>query len=468
MALKLGKTAVLHFFSQVASSVSGFVATFVIARFLGAEGVGIYALGLTLLVWLNLPLSGFRQAMIKRLSEGVETDKYLSSGLILNISASFVLAGTILVFRDYVNEYVGAEVAFLLIAIVFSNTLFKTSADTLKGLKKVAHAGWLRAAERVLRAAAQILLILLGYKISGLFVGHAVSMVLGTVLGVLLIGVKPTIPRVYHFRRLVSYAKYSWSSGLKGISFNWMDTVVLGFFVTPSLIGIYEVSWSLASFLVVASNSVNSTLFPEISQLSVDEEYQKVHHYLNEGLVFTGIFLIPGLFGAAAVGEDLLRIYDGEFTQGYYILVMLITARVFDSYAEQMVSVIRAIDKPDVALRIDSVFFGVNMSLNFVLVYLYGWYGAAVATVFSGIVTLFLGYYSLSKLIGRPEVPYAEIGKEVAAGCVMFVAVTLLQGQLPSGHHITVVLVGVGAVVYMSVLLVLSRRIRQKVLALIG
>lgn len=466
MTLKLGKTAALHFLSEVAISISGFIATLAIARVLGSEGVGIYALGISVFVWVNLPISGLAEALKKRISEGIDKSEYIISGTILIFLAISVTSLLMIMFRSTINDYIGGKIAFFIILVLLANVLFNSATNSLRGLKKVAHAGWTRAIERVLRASIQVVLIILGYNVAGLFVGYAASMVIGSFIAVFFINVNPKLPNAHHFRSLLSYAKYGWSSGLKGTAFSWMDTIVLGFFVSSSQIGIYEVSWSLASFLVVASRSINSTLFPQVSELSVNEEYEKIHHYLNEGLIFTGVFLIPGLFGAVAVGEGLLRVYGAEFAQGYYILILLITARIFDAYASQIVSVIRAVDKPDIALRIDMVFLGANISLNFLFVYTHGWYGAAVATLLSGIVTLGFGFYSLSTLIGRPTVPYMEIVKEIIAGGVMFTVVAFLTSILPSGYHITVLLIFCGIIVYTTVLIIASERIRQKVFIL--
>ena len=68
------------------------------------------------------------------------------------------------------------------------------------------------------------------------------------------------------------------------------------FFVSPSLIGIYEVAWGLGSMLAVISTSVRTTLFPEISDLSAQEE--EISHYLKEGLTFSGILVVPGFFSS--------------------------------------------------------------------------------------------------------------------------------------------------------------------------
>lgn len=467
MGLRLGQTAASHFLSQVARSLAGFVATLVVARILGAEGLGIYALGLSIVVWLDIPHSGFREALAKRLSEGHEREQYFTAGVLLNLLSVLVPMLLVFLFRDSVNAYVGSSVSLLLVAILFANGLFGTFRYALSGQKKVAHAGWVQFTNQVLRTIIQVGLLLLGFAVVGLFVGYAIAAVLGALLAMVFLNTGVSVPADRHFRDLCAYAKHGWSSGFKGNTFNWMDTVVLGFFVSSSLIGIYEVAWSLASFLVLVSNSVSQTLFPEISDISTESDTDRIHHYLNEALVFTGVFLIPGLFGAVAIGVDLLRIYNAEFTRGGTVLLLLIVARTLDAYATQHVSVIKALDRPDIALRIDLLFVGTNMILNIVLVYLYGWYGAAIATLASGGVSLLLGYYSLTGLIGAPDVPTTEISKEIFAGGIMFVVVTALYRVSPSEIPVTLLLVATGAGVYVGVLLSISPRIRNKVRALL-
>ena len=246
-----------------------------------------------------------------------------------------------------------------------------------------------------------------------------------------------------------------------------MDTIVLAFFVPSALIGIYEVSWTLASTLALVSMSVRQTLFPELSELSVEENYDRVHHYLNEGLVFTGVFAIPGLFGAAVIGPEILKIYRPEFTRGATILLVLIVARTVAAFGAQFLSAINAVDRPDIAFRINLVFVVSNVVLNVVLISQFGWYGAAAATALSATITLTLGYLALASIIGRPESPYQEIAHEFGASLVMAGTVYALAGAVPGSHYATVALVLVGGTVYAAVLVALSTRVRQKAVALL-
>ena len=466
--MRLGKATVAHFLSQVVVSVAGFVATFAIARVLGADGVGMYALGVAILMWLKIPAGGLRVGITKRISEGRERGEFLSAGILLQGVFGVGVALSLLAFAGAVDRYVGAGVATLIAAMFLADVGFVTVGAAMEGEKKVARYGWVRAFERVARTALQVGLILVGYDVAGLFFGHAVSLIIASVFSLALLGLRLSIPKRRHFQSLLKYARYSWLGGVKNRTFGWMDTIVLGFFVASSLVGIYEVAWTLASFLVLVANSIQSTLFPELSELSTDNRDDRIHHYINEGLVFTGIFLIPGFFGAFALGTDILRIYSPEFTEGAIILLILIAARTFDAYGTQLVSAINALDRPEVAFRINGFFVVVNMTLNVALIATFGWYGAAVATLLSGFLTLLLSYLALARLIGAPEIPLGEILRQIVAGGVMVGAVHIIGIQLPGGHYMTILLVGVGAAVYLMILLSLSRKVREKTNALVG
>lgn len=465
--MRLGRTTVVHFGSQVLLSLAGFVATFLIARLLGAETLGVYAVATALLFILNVPATAIANATNKRISEGADRGGYLSAGIGLNAVVGGGLALLVVALAEYVDGYVGAPVSELIAVLILVNVAFLTANGALQGQKQVARAGVLQALERTGRTAGQVALIVLGYGLAGLLVGHAASLAAAAVLGALLFEIRPSPPSRTQLRRIVEYARYSWLGTLETRAFGWMDTIVLGVFVTSALIGIYEVAWTLASTLALIGNSVQQTLFPEISELGVEDDYDRIHHYLNEGLVFVGVFAIPGLFGAAVLGSAILSIYGPEFRRGAYVLLVLIIARTVAAYGQQFVTVINAIDRPDVAFRINLVFVASNVLLNVAFVVAFGWYGAAVATLLSATISLTLGYAGLRRLIGVPDVPYREITRQIAASVVMAVALLGPVSVLSSSHYVTVALVAFGATVYVAVLLVLSGRVREKARGLV-
>jgi O-antigen/teichoic acid export membrane protein len=471
--MKLGKTATVHFLMTVVTTVAGFLATFVIAFYLGSEGLGEYAVALSIgFYWLVIPASSVSSAIRKRISEGTDPAGYLSAGLFLNLILAVGGAGIIMAAGDLLTGVISQDREIMQILLTFeveiaalyvSAVCFRTAVGVLDGQKQVALTGGLQAGERITRTLFQVILLILGFSVGAIAYGHAGSLILSGIVGLWVSSFTPQIPTLEKIKSLVAYAKFAWVGALQSRVFGWLDTIVLSFFVTSSLIGIYEASWGIASMLAIASTSISKTLFPEISDISVSEEFKQIRHYLEEALTFSGIFVIPGFMGAVIMGERILRFYRPEFSAGAGILVILILAYAADVYASQFLSVINAIDRPDAAFHINMIFIAANAILNVVLIWRFGWYGAAVATAISTALRCIAGYFVLNELIGRVSLPYTEILKQVGAGLVMCAVVITITDFMPDGRMGTLLIVSIGAMIYGVNLLAVSARIRRKI-----
>ena len=465
--MRSGKTAILHFLSQVARSIAGFLATFFIARYLGAAPLGIYAQALTLLFWLKFPTDSVGKAISKRMSEDDAEEGLLLSGVAMAFAYCVGITTALILGRGYVNAYVGGELALFLAILLVSNVLFDTTIQALVGVGNVAISGWLGTVERVFRLFGQVALVLGGLAVLGLVLGHALSLIIVSFVGVYLLKDHLQLPTRSSFRSVASFAQYSWLGSLRSNALNWMDILVLGFFVADSLIGIYQVTWTLASFLAIAGSSIATTLFPKMSSLSTRDQFDEINQLLDEGLVFVGIFLIPGFFGAIVIGDEILKIYRPEFAQGTEILAILVAARGLNLYGQQFVNTLNGIDRPELSFRINAIFLATNLLLNVGLVLEFGWYGAAFATLISSGTYLVLGYLYLTSELGNITIPIVEIMFEIAASIVMIGFVWILLEVLPENHYVTIAITLTGAAIYGIVLFGLSGRIRDKTLSFV-
>lgn len=462
--MRLAKTSVLYFLSDISTSVIGFLATLYFARVLGASVLGQYFVVVALVAWLSIPSNGIATAINKRMSEGVNPGRYVSAGLVLNgtLAAFIVLAAILL--RSHLETYVGAPVGLLFALVFIGQVAFTTTTRALSGQHMVAYAGGLKTFDRTLRVGLQATLVVVGYKIIGLVVGHGVAFGVAAGVGLLISRVEFSIPTHKEFYELLSFAQYSWLGNMQSRTFGWMDTLVLSLFVSSGLIGVYEISWRLASVLILVSNSVSQTLFPKMSNIATDGDYDEIRNLIDEALFAAGIFTIPGFVGAAILGPEILRIYGREFVAGNVVLLILIAARAMNAYGSQLMNVINAINRPDLAFRINLAFIATNFALNVVLVYFYGWHGAAVATGISSLITLILGFYVVSIVIGTPSIPVMGVGYQIAAATLMGASIWILQRTLPwQNMYVTAFLVFTGAVLYAAFLLALSPRLRNKV-----
>jgi O-antigen/teichoic acid export membrane protein len=470
--MRLGQISSIHFISNLFASALGFVATIYIARILGAEPLGIYHLSLSLVSWLSIVgTAGFSGAISKRVSEGDEPGAYAVAGVLTVTGFFLVVAIALFAARHHVDAYVGFHVTGFLILILLVVLGFSVVNDVLTGLSQVHVYGVLISVKVGTRSLLQILLIVAGFSITGLFIGHIVGIALVVLIGsYVVLRTVPTLtwPTVRHFRDLINFAKYSWLGEVRGRMFNYMDVIILGFFVSQSLIGIYSVAWNIAQFLALFSGSIMNTLFPEMSRLSNERDPSAVSGLLETSLTYGGLFLIPGLVGGTLLGERILRLYGPEFPQGSAIFVVLIVANLIQGYQQQFLNTLSGIDRPDLAFRVNGLFTVANLLLNVVLIYLYGWLGAAFATAASAGVSYGLSHFYVRSIIDfsfpKTEIAY-QVVASVVMGCVVYGGIQIEEtfALVRSNVLLVVILVVVGAGMYFACLLALSVEFRETV-----
>lgn len=468
--VRLGQTSVINFGSTLLASIAGFVATLYIAQELGSATLGAYSLFIAVLTWIKTGFgSGLHYAVTKRMSEIGDNSRDLGAGLIVQTVAFVFVSLGLIAIRDPLNEYLSFRGTELLILTLGVALAFSFVISTLHGEQKVHVAALLKPIDRVIRSGVQIgvvFLSLLGGGIAGLVWGYVAGAIVATVAGITLVSVRPRLPDREHFENVLGFTRYSWLSGLEERSFSAMDTVVLGAFVSTNLIGYYEVAWNLASLLAIFGTSIVQTLFPTISELASNDEYDAVGDLVTDGLAYLGLFLIPGLLGVLVVGEHVLQIYGSEFQRASTVLVILVAARLIYAYEAQFISTLDALNHPEVAFRVNLVFVTTNLVLNIAFVSLFGWLGAAVATGIASCIGLVLSFQALRSFV-EFDLPIREFANQLIAAVIMGGIVLLgepfVVQRIAGPMLAALLLVGGGAAVYFLTLLGISVQFRTTV-----
>ncbi|MBX0294017.1 oligosaccharide flippase family protein [Haloarcula nitratireducens] len=468
--MRIGQTSVVHFGSQLIASVAGFVATVYIAQELGGAVLGSYALFAAVLIWLKTGVgAGTQQTIAKRLSEIGESGPVLSAALLVQLFIFIFVSMLVLLFHNWVDSYLGFQGTGLLIIGLLALLLFSTVKAILRGEQKVHLAAVLSPLDRVIRSGVQLAVVfvgLLGGGIAGLVWGYIAGGAVASLAGLAMISSRLRRPTREDFRNVTSFSRYAWLSGIEERAFSALDTVVLGLFVGANLIGYYEVAWNLASLLAIFGDSVTKSLFPAISELGSRENRLEAGNLITDGMTYVGLFLIPGLVGVIFIGEHVLAIYGSEFTSATTVLPLLVLARLIYAYEAQLVTSINALDFPNIAFRVNLVFVGCNIALNVVLVWLYGWIGAAIATTVAAAVGLVAAYIALQRLVSF-EIPLSEYLRQWGAagtmGGVVFFIESTVVAIVPLVILQALTLVIIGAAVYFLSLIGLSGQFRETI-----
>lgn len=473
--MRLGQTTSILFASKILGSLIGFLAMVYFARVLGSSVLGVYFLVLALIGWLRLVNNlGLSRALNKRVSEGVEKGQHILAALSLYAVAYAIIALFIYLGRDWVNAYLGEQLHHFVILFLGANILFIFVNNVMRGEQLVHAQGIVSLFQTILRVLFQVSAVLMGFAVSGLLFGEIVAILLGSVVGVVVTLVyfnrsfEFKRPTRTHYESLIDFAKFSWLGDMKGKIYQRMDIIVLGFFSPSSLIGIYSICWNLAQFLEIFSKSISTTMFPKMSELSSDDHIDLVSARLEDALSYSGLFIIPGLAGVIVVGDGVLNIYGGEFRQGQIILVLLVGATLVHGYHKQLMNTLDALNRPDLTFAVNVFFAVTNISLNVILVSLYGWVGAAVATLISVVAAMLIAYRMLSVILSF-NIPVQQILYQSFAAAMMggFVfgldRLLISQGLTTRRLGPVLLMVGVGVLIYFSVLLLISRELRDVV-----
>lgn len=460
--VKLARASAVSFTVNIAETVIGMLATLYFARALGAGPMGSYFLAMGLANWILIPSGGLSSALVKRVSETHDQQEYFGAGTLLILSYLTIVVLAMLFFKQSINYYVGFEGAALIVGGIVTLGLARFLTAALRGKNRVELASILEGTRNVTRAILQLILVVVGgLGLNGLLGGEILAAAIISIILVVVLRPKIVMPRRHHFARLYEYGKYSWFGNIKVNAYSWTDTLVLGVFVSTAVVGTYEIAWRVSALFILLPAAMGSTIFPTISKHAESDEVEPIQRIIKRTILLAPALAIPGAVGALVLGPEVLSLYGPEFMSGAIYLLILSFARIAEAVERLLEQVLNALDYPELTFRIAVLFITVNTVMNFVLILTVGAVGAAIATLVSTVVSLFLGWYYLPSEV-TPTLPVRPIGAEVVSAVIMGLLVQfVISIRPPQSTPYVIGYVAGGAVVYAIGLFIMSRLARD-------
>jgi len=402
------------------------------------------------------------QTIVKRVSERERSEtreitETASMAFLLRAVPLVVITVGLATLHVRVDHYIGIEHAWILVAVsLWLTMLYSTLRSTLIGRRRVDVASWFDLLRDAGTAAVQVVLIILGYAQWGLVAGFTIGLLITGLLLFVYVRI-PLYTASLDYERaqsLLSFAKFSYLDNLVGGEHRWIDIVILGFFVSADLIGVYGIAYGVAQFGLVFSTALGRNVLPEVSHLSSTSDSGSREKLLYRALSYSTLFPIPMLMGAFVISDRLLLdIYS--ISTGGTSLVVLTTGTVMYSAYQPLHQFFYALDTPKLAFIMSLSSSVTNALVAIILVPVIGILGTAVSTSLSMGVSLVGGlllvhvYSEVS--LRLPFRPWAlQTFCAVLMGTVVFVVHSqfALQTRFYSG---LLVLIGAGTYVCLIV-----------------
>lgn len=461
---RIAKNTLAISISDFLGLLLSFIFIAVFARYLGASSYGTYAFAIAFVALFRMFFDlGLSSLNIREISKDKEKlNYYFGNSLILEIISS---VATIVVIGILINALgYDRDTSYVVIvsALIFSIEMISYL------IYSIFTAYEKRIYESIVRIAGKSMYVAIG------FLGIALNLPLIQIVSLMVIyPLAQFLIGYLLMTRIVTKPKIelepeSWPNLLKlsipfalsgliyDIYFN-IDMIMLSLFQGEVAVAYYSIAYRIIiSFLIVPSALV-ITVFPVLSKMYVSSHenlifaFQKITKYLL-------VISLPIAVGVCLIADlAIVTIFGSQYSSSVIALQILVWVVVFHFMFLISGTTLGAIDRQ--TLTVVSLLIGVllNISLNLVLIPLYSYVGAAIATVLTELA-LFVQYRYYLKKNGINIRFLKFVKKPIFAAIVMGIIVFLLKKTfsfLPA-IQLLLILIPIGVLVYVGVLVVIK------------
>lgn len=400
---KFVKGAGISFIGQLGSTGLKYLTQVTLAWIFGAEVFGLYTLGLVfyqfcdLFARLGLEFGAVRYVAINTTAESRPKLKgVLLTVLGLPFMFGCVLGGILFYSSNFIAIDIFQKPDLAVVLQVFSLAI-PVGASMTTG--SFATTGFQTTLYRVLvfdlivpftNLLFAICLGLIGFRLFGASLAWLIALIVGLILifyficnlfpDIISSKVKPAfnLKEIISFSLPLSFGTFVW------LLLIWTDILMLGYYSSASAVGIYRAASQTAFLMILFDRSLITIFAPTIASLFNQQKLSEANQLYKTSTRWNFILTLPLFIILTISSQHILRIYGSDFQAAWTILIILATGQLTRSGGGGVCMHMLAMSGHqylklygDIALAIT------NITLNFLLIPLWGPLGASIATASS-------------------------------------------------------------------------------------
>lgn len=390
----LAKLVSVAFFGSLLGRGLRYSMNVVIARGLSLEALGLFAFGMVVMKSLGV-IARFglgttaqkfipiyeRQADERRIT-GV-TVFTLSFPFAFGCVLSFV---TFLIFKitGLISEYNSTVLVFLLGVPLVASMIVGMNITT--AFKETKYSVYIRD---IIQSGSAILLIGAGAyifdSIEITLYGYIASLAIG--LGAAIyylyrLGAFQAVPEV-EARELLKFSAPVVIVAVSQYVVSWTDIFMLGVFVTPTEVGLYQAAYQTSVLLLLVLSAVNSIFPPVASDLFSENRLRELDVMYTAVTRWVTYFTIFGFLFVALYATEILSLFGTTASEAQTALIILAFGQMITACTGPVGFLLTMSGNERLESLNTIVLAVLNVVLNFVLIQRFGTVGAAVATSMS-------------------------------------------------------------------------------------
>lgn len=372
-------------FSRVFFRIMNALVGILLARYLGVEQFGQYA---TVIAFVNLfmvlnDLGVSRLSLLEGSREKEKIGRFLGNGLLIETVLSLILFGLMIIIGKAIG-YSGIIIE-LLIILAIAELLFesrKIYQSTLQSLTKFNLISW----QQIIYSALFFLFVLIAVfmKPEVKLVAYIQLFVSALMFIIYLIFVFRYIKPVVKLNEIVPILKKSWIFCISSVFFIiyfQIAIVLLSIMKSDVDVGYYSAIYRLVVAFYMIPQIIFQILLPYIYQFSLNnkEKFSRVTHTVQKYLLAIAVPLTVLLWLGA---NPLIQfVYGKSYLPAVLVCQIISFVLIIRFFTYSSAESITAINKQKIRAGIEGITAAVNVVLNLLLIPIYGYVGAAIATL---------------------------------------------------------------------------------------
>jgi len=393
------------------------IGSIIVARLLGPENYGLFALSLvvpSILAGLidlgvNPALTRF-SAKLRAEGKSQLAANMLRSGFLFKLATGIAMSAICFIFSDAFATHIlnRPEMGFLVklssLLIIFQ-TVFTISNSSFTGLDKMEYNALTMNVQAIMKTALSPILVFLGFSVVGALAGHITSYMIASLAGsLLLLKYYKTLGKPSNgnpsssLKVMLSYGFPLYASALLGLFLGQYQTIILAFFASNSEIGNFNVAITLSSLVNVLIFPL-AALFPAFSK--VNPNSVELRRIFQLSAKYTALLIIPATVIVAILSKDVVyTLYGYSYGLAPSFLQLYILGFLYSGLGSVVLGYLfNGIGETGVAFKLSLINLLVFLPLAPLLIVSYQVSGLIVASLISGLLSLVYGVFIAVKKI---------------------------------------------------------------------
>jgi len=442
--------------AYIFQKIFAFIYFTLIARWLGADNIGIYTFAISLTTIMSVFIDfGLSPVLIRESSKFKEkANEYLNNTntakLILSVLSYIAVAIIINLLHKSALTQIMVYIAGLIMILDSFTLSFWAIFRAYQNLKYEAISIVLN---QILIVIVGLIGVLLKFPLYILVIALLFGSTFSFLYSLSLLKIKLNFKFKFQYQKdlLKTLFKIALPFALAGIFtrvYSYIDQVLLSTLIGDKALGFYSIAYKATYALQFVPAAFAAAIFPAMSNYYVNAK-EKLQSIFEKSMYFLIIFSIPIAFGTASLADKIiLKLYTAEYEPSILTIQIFIFAvlPIFLSYP--VGSLLNSCDKQTVNTTNMGITMILNVILNIFLIPKFQQAGAAIATLISLSVLFILNLFWVPKII-KVNFKFLIIKtiKSLICAIIMAYLILLLKERINF-----LILILLGAIIYGFVL----------------